>query len=77
MSDSCDSMDCSLPGSSVHGIPKVEYWSGLPFPSPGAEAQAQYINLYSCLWQVIIHILLVQHFTEAFYIYKKLWKMNY
>ena len=24
-------MDCSPPGSSVHG----EYWSGLPFPSPG------------------------------------------
>ena len=31
----CDSMDCSLPGPSVHGIPRQEYWSGLPFPSPG------------------------------------------
>ena len=29
-------MDCSLPGSSVHGISRQEYWSGLPFPSPGA-----------------------------------------
>jgi len=28
-------MDCSLPGSSVHGILREEYWSGLPFPSPG------------------------------------------
>ena len=28
-------MDCSLPGSSVHGISRQEYWSGLPFPSPG------------------------------------------
>ena len=28
-------MDCSLPSSSVHGIPSQEYWSGLPFPSPG------------------------------------------
>ena len=28
----CDPMDCSLPGFSVHG---EEYWSGLPFPSPG------------------------------------------
>ena len=28
------SMDCSPPGSSVHGIPRQEYWSGLPFPSP-------------------------------------------
>ena len=27
--------DCSLPGSSLHGIPLAEYWSGLPFPSPG------------------------------------------
>ena len=28
-------MDCSPPGSSVHGIFQQEYWSGLPFPSPG------------------------------------------
>ena len=28
-------MDCSLPGSSVHGILRQEYWNGLPFPSPG------------------------------------------
>ena len=35
MSDSCDPMDCGLPGSSVHGILQQEYWSGLPFPSPG------------------------------------------
>ena len=29
-----DPMDCSPPGSSVHGFSKQEYWSGLPFPSP-------------------------------------------
>ena len=28
-------MDCSLLGSSVHEFSKQEYWSGLPFPSPG------------------------------------------
>ena len=28
-------MDCSPPGSSVHGILQPGYWSGLPFPSPG------------------------------------------
>ena len=28
-------MDGSLSGSSVHGISKEEYWSGLPLPSPG------------------------------------------
>ena len=31
----CDLVDCSLPGSSVHGIFQQEYWSGLPFPSLG------------------------------------------
>ena len=44
----CDPMDCSPPGSSVHGILdsgfhgildsmgiRQEYWSGLPFPTPG------------------------------------------
>ena len=30
----CDPMDCSLSGSSVHGIFQQEYWSALPFPSP-------------------------------------------
>ena len=28
-------MDCSPPGPSLHGIPRQEYWSGLPFPSAG------------------------------------------
>ena len=31
----CDPMDCSPPGSSVHGFSRQEQWSGLPFPSPG------------------------------------------
>ena len=30
-----DPMDCSLPGSSVHGISQQEYRNGLPFLSPG------------------------------------------
>ena len=28
-------MECSLQGSSVHGSPRQEYWSRLPFPSSG------------------------------------------
>ena len=28
-------MDRSPPGSSVHGISQEDYWSGLPFLSPG------------------------------------------
>ena len=31
----CDPMDCSPPGSSVHGIFQEEHWSGLPFPPSG------------------------------------------
>ena len=30
----CDPMDFSSPGSSVHGFPRQEYWSGLLVPSP-------------------------------------------
>ena len=26
-----DPMDCSLPGSSVHGFSRQEYWSGVPY----------------------------------------------
>ena len=28
-------MGCILPGSSIHGIFRQEYWNGLPSPSPG------------------------------------------
>ena len=31
----CDPMDCSPPGSSVHGILQARIWSGLPFSPPG------------------------------------------
>ena len=30
----CDPMDCSLPGSSVHGIFQARVLEWLPFPSP-------------------------------------------
>ena len=29
-----DPMDCSLPGFSVQGFSRQEYWSGVPLPSP-------------------------------------------
>ena len=31
----CSLMDCSLLGSSIHGILQARTWSGLPCPSPG------------------------------------------
>ena len=36
-----DSMDCSLPGSSVHGFSRQEYWTGVPLPSPGLKVSDQ------------------------------------
>ena len=35
MSDSCDPMDYTVPGSSVNGISQADYWSGLSFLSAG------------------------------------------
>ena len=35
VSNSLHPMDYNPPGSSVHGMLHQEYWSGLPFPSPG------------------------------------------
>ena len=31
----CNPLDCRSSGSSVHEFSRQEYWSGLPFPSPG------------------------------------------
>ena len=31
----CDPVDCSLLSPSSMGFSRQEYWSGLPFPSPG------------------------------------------
>ena len=31
----CDPVDCSRPGSTVHGISQAEYWSWLPLSAPG------------------------------------------
>ena len=31
----CDPMNCSLPHSSIRGISRQEYWSGLPCLPPG------------------------------------------
>ena len=35
----CHLMDCSLLGSSVHGIPQARILGGLPFPSPKGSSQ--------------------------------------
>ena len=42
----CDPMDCSLPGSSIHGILRQEYWNGVPLPSPHVMYTTRYIYVY-------------------------------
>src|SRR5574337_472162 len=50
----CDPMDCSPPGSSVHGILQEEYWSRLPCPPPGIFWTQGSNPCFLCLlhWQV-------------------------
>ena len=51
MSDFCDAMDCSLPGSPVLRIPRQEHYSGWPFPSPG-DLPSPGIEHMSSAWRV-------------------------
>ena len=37
-------LDCSPPGSSVHGILQQECWCGLPFPPPGGPPDRTHIS---------------------------------
>ena len=51
-------MDCSPPGSSIHGILREEYWSGWPDPAgnlldPGSNPGFIYIYIYTHTHTVI------------------------
>ena len=51
----CDLTDCSLPGSSVHGILQQGYWSRWPFssqgdlPNPGIKPKSPALQVDSLL----------------------------
>ena len=47
----CDPIDCIPPGSSVRGLSRQEYWSGLPCPPPG-DLLTQKSNLHFLHWLV-------------------------
>ena len=49
----CDPMDCSLPGSSVHGFSRQAYWSGVPLPSPTISTSTDLLN------KIVLHYLLL------------------
>ena len=49
-----DPMDCSPPGSYIHGIFQQEYWSGLPawgdFPNTGIKPESPTLQADSTVW---------------------------
>ena len=51
----CNSMDCSLPVSSVHGIFQAVYWLGFPFPTPGESSWPRGWNCISCTGRWILY----------------------
>ena len=51
-----DRMDCSLPGSSVHGFSRQEYWSEVPLPSLSfVPVGSQLLKNTRTFIQVIMH----------------------
>ena len=56
-----DLTHCSPSGSSVHGILQAEYWSRLPFPSPGDLSERVWLSLDKiaiCLFFPHVYIIL-------------------
>ena len=49
-----DPMDCMLPGSSVMGLSRQEYWSGLPWPPLGdlSNPGTEFVSLSLLHWQM-------------------------
>ena len=51
-----DPMDCSLPSSSIHGISRQEYWSGVPLPSPEVISIHSFLFFGMCkIIRIIFH----------------------
>ena len=61
MSDSATSWTAAHETPVSMGFPRQEYWSGLPFPSPGESSQPRDQTHVSCvsfigrLWQILYH----------------------
>ena len=49
----CDFVDCSLPGSSVHGILQARIPGGLPRPPPGRSSCQSRVSYVSCIGRQI------------------------
>ena len=75
----CDTMDCSLPGSSVHGILQVRIleWVAMPFSRESSQPRDQPSVFYvSCIgrlvfttsttWEALFLYLKINHFLVEF-----------
>ena len=73
----CHLMDCSLPGSSVHGTFQARYASGLPFPTPGylpdPGMEPCFLRLLDCRW-ILYHWATQEAHTRCYYHWGKLGK---
>ena len=62
-----DPMDCSLPGSSIHGI--SQYWSGVPLPSPllflGDLKKEIFVFCLSLFWLCLVFVTARGHFSSC------------
>ena len=66
----CDPMDCSLPGSSVHGIrqARILEWVAIPFsrdlPDPGIETPSLALQLDSLPSKPPVKLVICYHFLK-------------
>ena len=67
----CDPMDCSPPGSSVHGFLQARILVGLSLPSPGdlPNPGIEPVSCISCIGRQILYHLSPQEACDFIYIY--------
>ena len=64
VSDSCNPMDCSPPGSFSMGFSRQEYWGRLPFPSPSWTLTLWYIQNSKWVKDINIRAKAIRFFGE-------------
>ena len=71
-----DPMDCSLPGSSVHGTFQQEYWSGVTLPSPIVPKALLFKDREKYLKFCFSKFILIPHVSSN-YSNRAKWEMKY
>ena len=68
-----DPMECSLPGSSIHGFSRQGYWSGVPLPSPNFTYRHAFNYTNCCLSQLHCTCCLLGKRLKGNWYYIALW----